>query len=285
MKRMWMIILGVALLVALAARSATALLNATVPNAGYARHVDVAYGAHARQKMDIYVPDGLTASAPVVVFFYGGSWQSGDKADYKFVAQRLTTEGFVVAVPDYRLYPDVVFPAFLQDGAAAINWVHKNIGEYKGDAQRLFVMGHSAGAYNAAMLTLNREYLRAVGGNADWIRGMVGLSGPYDFDPLKTPDVKKIFENTADIETTKPIRYARADAPPILLLHGTPDEKVLPKNSRNLAAALHALGAPVTLKEYDVGHVWMILEFASTLHKDSMIVQDAVRFLRQQAKD
>ena len=159
------------------------LLNWVNPEPGYDR-IELAYGGHPRQRLDLYRPKGATGPLPVVVFFYGGGWEAGDRAGYRFAALALVEQGFVVAVPDYRVHPEVGFPAFLEDSAKAVAFVHAHAAKHGGDPRRLFLMGHSAGAYNAAMLALDPRPLAAEGVPAAAISGMVGLAGPYDFLPL-----------------------------------------------------------------------------------------------------
>src|SRR5450830_980541 len=138
-------------------------LNAIIPSDGYILEQGITYGALPRQKLDVYIPKNKAVTAkPVVVFFYGGSWDSGDRADYKFVAEALTSKGFVVVIPDYRVYPEVLFPDFLFDAAKAAKWVKDNAEKYGGDHSKVFLAGHSAGAHIAAMLTLDQQYLASV---------------------------------------------------------------------------------------------------------------------------
>jgi acetyl esterase/lipase len=109
------------------------LLNATVPSCSYTCTRDIAYGDQPRQKLDVYRPKHAAVPAAVVVFFYGGDWQTGGKGDYSFAAEALTSRGFVAVLPDYRLYPVVRFPAFVKDGASAVRWVRDNISGFGGD--------------------------------------------------------------------------------------------------------------------------------------------------------
>ena len=180
---------------------------------------NILFGRHLRQKLDIYCPASASPliaergipvePLPVIVFFYGGSWQWGNRRDYKFVAAQLAKQGFVVVVPDYRLYPEVRFPAFLEDGAAAISWVFKNILAHGGDPDSVFLMGHSAGAYNAMMLALNTSYLDRAGQDAARIAGVIGLAGPYDFLPFHDPAIAQIFSGPTDDKVTQPITHVR----------------------------------------------------------------------------
>ncbi|MEJ1967264.1 MAG: alpha/beta hydrolase [Rhizomicrobium sp.] len=200
--------------------SCVPLLNLAVPRAGYSIRSDVAYGNDPRQKLDVYVPDGLKAPAPVLIFFYGGSWQSGSKDVYRAVGQAFASKGIVTVVADYRLYPQVRYPAFLEDGAHVVRFVHEHARDYGGDAGRLFVSGHSAGAYIAVMLAVNDSYLKTAQADPSWIRGAIGIAGPYDFLPLYDPALIDIFGGDRDM-ATQPIRYAAGRHPPMLLAHGT----------------------------------------------------------------
>ena len=152
---------------------------------------DQAFGEGPRRRLDVYVPTGAVEKAPVLVFFYGGSWQSGSKDDYAFVGQALAAQGFVTVLPDYRLYPETAFPGFLDDGAAAIAWVRDNIAAYGGDPRRIVLAGHSAGAYNAAMLGLDPRYLDAAGVDPKTIRAVAGLSGDMTVIDLVANQVQR----------------------------------------------------------------------------------------------
>lgn len=240
--------------------SPATLLNATVSRQGFAREADLAYGPDPRQKLDLYRPDKPRADGKTVIFFYGGSWDSGSKGDYLFVAQALAASGYTVVVPDYRLYPAVRFPAFVEDGARAVRWTAERV-----DAGKVFMMGHSAGAHIVLMLAANTPYLAAAGVVRTELGGAIGLAGPYDFLPLKSAKLIEIFggANNPDIEA---ITFAKAPLPPALLIHGTADTTVYPRNSTNLAAAWRAAGAPVELKLYpDVGHVDVVAAFSGLL--------------------
>jgi len=254
--------------------SPAVLLNATVPRKGYTRQTDIAYGTHPRQTLDLYVPDTPRADGRAVIFFYGGSWDSGAKGDYLFVAQALAERGFTVIVPDYRLYPEVRFPAFLEDCAQATRWAADRVGRDK-----LFVMGHSAGAHIALMLVANTPYLAAAGVDRMKLPAVIGLSGPYDFLPLTSAKLIDIFggANRPEIQA---ITFAQAPLPPALLIHGTADTTVYPHNSEHLAAAWRAAGAPVELKLYpNVGHVDVVAAFSDLLHSRAPTREDVITFM------
>jgi acetyl esterase/lipase len=256
------------------------IINSLVPKDGFDKHGDIAYGGLARQKLDVYVPRNGGQDLPVVVFFYGGTWQSGRRKDYLFVAEALTARGMVAVIPDYRLYPEARFPAFIEDGAAAVAWVRRHIGAYGGGGSRLFLMGHSAGAYIAAMLALNPSYLAQVGMSPDELKGFIGLAGPYDFLPLKRPRLIKIFGAADNIPETQPVNFARAKAPPALLLHGADDKIVGPHNSERLAQRLREAGNRVEDRFYPgFKHIRIIILLASPLQGDEPLMEDIETFI------
>jgi acetyl esterase/lipase len=225
--------------------------NAPAAFGSYKRHSNIAYGPDPQHRLDVYVPSRpADAPRPLVVFWHGGRWRYGDKADYRFVGAALAESGYVAAVANYRHYPQVKMPGFMEDAARAAQWATAHGGEYGGDPQRFFLMGHSAGAHLAALLALDPRYFAATGRPTPRIAGVIGLSGPYDFLPLLEADVQDMFGPPNLYPESQPINFVRADAPPMLLVQGLADETVWPKNSRNLATALTALGVPVTLKLY-----------------------------------
>lgn len=254
--------------------SPASLLNMTVPKRGYRLEADIPYGDGPRRTLDLYTPEQARADSKAVIFFYGGSWDSGKKGDYLFVAQALAARGLTVIVPDYRLYPEVRFPAFLEDGAQATRWAVDKVG-----ADKLFVMGHSAGGEIASMLCANTPYLANVGVDRMKLRGLIGLSGPYDFLPLTSNKLIDIFGG-ANNPNIQAITFARAPLPPALLIHGTADTVVYPRNSEHLATAWRQTGAPVDLKLYPgVDHIDLVAAFSDFLHKKASTREDVVDWI------
>jgi acetyl esterase/lipase len=256
-------------------------LNGLTPgDGGVTRLVDgAAFGDDARQRLDVWAPRGRAGPLPVIVFFYGGSWNSGIRDGYGFVARALAARGFVVVVPNYRLVPQVRWPAFVEDGAAALRWVQANIAGRGGDPARMAVMGHSAGAHIALLLALDRRW-----GVADAIRAAVGLAGPADFLPFVAGGVAEAaLGNAPDLADTQPIHLARGDAPPLLLLHGESDTTVLPRNSRRLANAVSDLGGAAEARVYpDLGHIGILLALSKPFRGRAPVLADASNFLLTQ---
>jgi acetyl esterase/lipase len=241
-----------------------------------------AYGPLARHKLDVWVPARASATPlPVIVFFYGGGWVAGDRADYGFAGRAFAAQGFVTIVADYRLVPEVRFPAFLQDGALAVKWARDNAARYGGDPKRISLSGHSAGAYQAAMLALDPRYLRDAGVDPKIIRAAALLAAPTDFYPFTEIRGRDALGAWPRPLETQPISFARADAPPLLLMHGTADTVVRPYNSERLAAKLKALGAPVEVRLYPgKSHTDLIKSLSPTFRGTTPALADSVAFLR-----
>jgi acetyl esterase/lipase len=258
------------------------VFNALMPkDRGSARVAQgLAYGPGARLRLDVYAPRARSAaSRPVIVFIYGGSWSSGRRQGYAFAARALAAKGFVVVVPDYRLVPEVRYPDFLRDCAAAVRWTRGNAGRWGGDGERIVLTGHSAGAYNAAMLALDPSLL---GSDRAAVRGFAGLAGPYDFLPLDDPASIGAFGDWPRPAETQPVGHAAAGAPPALLLHGADDTRVKPRNSRRLAERLEAAGSDVRLKLYPgIGHVGILTALAIPFRRRAPVLADVARFARE----
>jgi acetyl esterase/lipase len=215
------------------------------------RRADLAYGADSRHRLDVYLPHKPAGSrAPLVLFWHGGRWSSGDKAEYRFVGSALAELGYATMIANYRCYPKVKLAGFMDDAARAALWAAEHAADFEADPRQLYLMGHSSGAHMAVLLSLDPRYFTALGRVAPRIAGVVGLSGPYDFLPLREADVQDMFGPPALYPQSQPINFVHRDAPPMLLIHGSKDGLVSPWNSRNIAAALTALGVPVTLKLY-----------------------------------
>ncbi len=263
----------------LAGCSPVAVLNGLSPDRLAAS--GIAYGDDPRQKLDVYAPTPGTVAAPIVLFIYGGNWRMGGRAMYRFAGAALAARGCVVVIADYRLYPQVLFPEFLRDGALAARWARDHAEKYGADPRRLFLMGHSAGAYNAAMLALDSRWLSNVAMASSDIAGMIGVAGPYDFLPLEDPILVEIFGgNGSAIAPTQPIEHADGRNPPMLLLAGDADTTVRPANTVRLARRIGERGGPVHSRIYaGVGHEAIIGALASPLTFLAPTLQDTMNFI------
>ncbi len=276
-------------LLALASCSAPGLLtsiNGFVPGDGNARLAasGIAYGPGDRHRLDVWTPGRPAAGArlPVVIFFYGGGWVSGSRQDYGFAGSAFAGKGFVTIIPDYRLVPGVHFPAFVQDGALAVKWARDHAAEYGGDPNQITLAGHSAGGYNAAMLALDRHFLRDVGVDPKIVRAAALLAAPLDFYPFTDVRSRDALGQWPRPAETQPISFARADGPPLFLAAGTADTVVRPRNSKALAARLQALGAPVELKLYSgKGHVDLAKALSKPFRRSVPVLADSAAFLHR----
>lgn len=210
----------------------------------------VVYAPDRALSLDIYRPRGVsrstaTAAVPVVVFFYGGGWKMGNRHQYRFVGERLANDGILTIVADYRTYPVAGFPAFMDDAADAVAWAHAHAGEYGGDPQRVFIAGHSAGAQIAALLATDATYLARRGIQSRQLAGVIGLSGPYNFNVGET--YAPVFGPPSQWPKAQAVNYVNGDEPPFLLIQGQDDRTVAPRNSIELAERLRAVHVPVTL--------------------------------------
>ncbi|MES2979508.1 MAG: alpha/beta hydrolase [Pseudomonadota bacterium] len=266
----------------LTACSAVDLLNATVPTDTYRRDEGVAYGPEARQQLDVYRPKDQKAGAPLVVFFYGGSWSSGERGDYRFVGEALASRGIVTVVADYRLSPEVRYPVFLQDSALALKWAAGQSAGLGTDPSRLFVMGHSAGAYNAAMLALDARWLRAVGLSPSILAGWIGLAGPYDFLPIIDKQTRVAFSWPDTPADSQPLVHASSASPPALLLAPSGDKVVDPRRSTvAMANALSRRGVRVQSTLFDsVSHVTLVASLAGVMRGRAPVLDRVSAFVQ-----
>ncbi|HXD40364.1 MAG TPA: alpha/beta hydrolase [Ramlibacter sp.] len=265
----------------LAGCSGSALLDAVVARDSYRGRAGVAYGSEPRQVLDVFRPLVDRRAAPLVVFFYGGSWTRGERADYRFVGEALAAHGVAALVADYRLSPQVRYPDFLADCAQAVKWAFDHSAELGADRGRVFLMGHSAGAYNAAMLALDPRWLAKVGLAPQRLAGWVGLAGPYDFLPIRNPDAQVAFNWPATAADTQPIMHVTAQAPSTLLLAAAEDDSVNPQRSTvGLARRLAAVGAPVRYKLFErLGHASLVAAMARPLNWLAPVLPEVLAFV------
>ena len=263
--------------------AALKIFNALVPkdigSELVARHV--AYGSEPQQSLNIFRPKKFNGTLPVLFFAYGGSWNSGNADNYDFVGRAFAAQGYLTLVTNYRLLPESGYPDFVRDMALTLKFAHNHAAEYGGDGKQIYAVGHSAGAYNIALAALDPQYFIAAGAEKKWLKAVALLAGPYDFLPLDSAATIAAFGGEKDLDATQPINFAGSDAPPMLLLHGTADTTVYPKNSRSLLRHLLAAGAHATLKEYQgVSHVGIILSLAKPLRGTAPTLADVVAFFK-----
>ncbi len=254
--------------------------NAVTPSRSGEVRAGLVFDPEHDLKADVYLPGTPAANAPVVVFFYGGSWRNGSRTWYRFIGERLASHGVIAVLPDYRNYPDVSFPAFIEDAARAVVWAQRN---HAGDGRRVFIAGHSAGAHIAALVGTDARYLEAEGGSLDSIAGVVGYSGVYDFLPLTDATLKATFGDPARWPDSQPVNFVDGDEPPFFLVHGRNDRIVWPVNSESLTRALRSHDVPVEfLRREDLGHYASAITFARST--DDEQTRRLLAFLRDPPK-
>ena len=279
------IMMFVALLILLgtiAACSPLSAINAVTSGSASEKELGISYGDDPRNKLDIYRPRSGKGAAPVVVFFYGGSWNMGSRSDYAFVGEALAERGIVAVLADYRLYPQVRYPSFVDDSARAVAWTLKEIQRHGGDPQKVFVMGHSAGAYNAAMVAIDQRFLAAAGASITSLRGFIGLAGPYDFIPIADQNVRPVFFYPDTPPESQPINHVTAAAPPTLLLASRADKLVDPvRNTGGLANRLRSVGVSVDEIYFDnTSHASLIGAIAWPLRGLAPVLDTVVAFVK-----
>ena len=273
---------------ALALSGCAQVYYATVGSAEGARNLVVQRGivfdAQHDLALDVYAPPAAngkpTVAAPIVVFFYGGSWEGGRRRWYRYVGEALAAHGVIAVIPDYRKFPAVRFPEFMRDAAAATKWAFEHAGEFGGDAQRVFVMGHSAGGHIAALLACDKRYLAEVGLTPRALAGMIGLAGAYAFLPYQDDEAKIFGNNAKGRYESQPINFVDGDEPPMLLLQGKDDDEVAPNNAEAMAERAQAMDGTAVLKLYaDTGHGDLLLAFARTRAGRPPALRDALEFI------
>ncbi len=237
---------------------------------------DISFGNLSRDKYDLYLPKNITDNTPVLFFIYGGGWTSGNRSRYNFVGKSFAKEGIITAIPDYRLYPEVTFPAFVEDTARAFAAVRQRFPNRK-----IFVAGHSAGAQIGSLLTLDKRYLTQVGYSAcNAIAGFIGIAGPYDFLPLRRDKFKKIFPEEVR-QDSQAVNFAASNNPPVLLLHGQRDRTVEAADSVSLSRKLKAVGNPVEAKIYkNVGHIGILTALGALPSFGTPTKSDMLQFIK-----
>jgi len=246
---------------------------------GVDEHRGVMFDAARELRLDVYAPKAAV-SAPVVVFFYGGSWEFGKRRWYRYVGDALARNGVIVLIPDYRKYPDVQFPKFMHDAARAVAWAREHAREFGGDPRRLFVMGHSAGGQIAALLACDKRYLETVNLKPRDLAGMIGVAGAYAFLPFVEHEAEIFGNDARGRYDSQPINFVDGDEPPMLLLQGEDDDEVPPHNAQAMAERAQAMDGTAHLKLYPaVGHSSILLGFARGSAGHAPALRDTLEFI------
>ena len=260
---------------AIAACAPVTILNGITPSSTFERTKNVSFGEGDRDALDIYRAEKPKADAPVLVFVHGGSWDSGSKGIYKFLAEGFTKSGYDIVVPNYRIYPNAKFPNFLEDNAKAVAFTAGRFPDRK-----IVLLGHSAGAYNVLMLALRDEYLRGAGvDRCAVISGVVGLAAPTGIVPLKSERLIEIFPDrfTADDAV---LNNVTGPTPAVFLGHGESDTTVYPKNSTALAEKITARGGVAQVETYPgQSHTDVVKVLSRHFDDDTTLKADVVNFI------
>ena len=255
--------------------------SAVVSEGGVLIERGAEYGPHRRHKLDIYRPQTGEGTGPIAVFLYGGGWKRGSRETYGFVGAALASRGITTVIPDYRLYPEVSFPAFVEDAALAYAWIWRHLATGKEGSRPIILFGHSAGAHIAALLALDPNYLKTANSKARRPAAFIGLAGPYAFDPTTWPSTKEIFTAVANADRARPISFAGKEAPPSLLIHGLDDTVVRLWNTRSMTKALNAAGAKSRKIEYaGIGHIGLLVAISRPFRWRAPVLQEVVDFIR-----
>ena len=262
--------------------------NAPAMFGDYQVERNISYGPSAAHRLDVYRPSNIAADSagprPVVMFLHGGGWVAGSKDQYRFVAEALVSRGYVAVLPAYRLHPEAAFPGFVEDAAQALAWVHRSASTIGGDPQRIFLMGHSAGAHIGSLLSFDEHYLAAAGGDSSWIRGFIGLAGPYDFLPLREEYVKAVFAPSS-YHDSQTINFIDGTEPPALLLHGLDDHTVWSTNSKSLALFIRNRGGRVEDHYYEgMTHGGIVASMTVYLRNRRPVLNQIEEFIRAQSQ-
>ncbi len=267
---------------AVVGRAPLEIINGAVNKKVFELHSDLKYGLLERQVMDLYVVPNCIGT---LLFVHGGYWDAGSKDEYPFVAESLCLAGFSVAVVNYRLAPDGVFPHMVQDVALSIQWLLRQLPVYGVTSSRIGLLGHSAGAHIIALLCVNPVYLERVGLNRQVIRASVGISGPYDFlEWLETdPRAQKAMGAREQWLETQPALIADGKNPPMLLLHGAKDTLCSPAHAPRLAHEIRLKGGIVDWKAYEnLDHFRIIGAFSKLLRfLEPKVLDDTVAFFKE----
>lgn len=238
------------------------------------------YGADPAQRAELWRPVDGPTDKPLIVFIHGGGWNSGAPEDYRFVARTFGNLGYPVALVGYRLVPGGEFPAMLEDSAQGVAWAARAAPAHDIGDHGIVLMGHSAGAYNVLMLGLDPQWLGQADVPQSEISGIVSLAGPTDFYPFTSDSARAAFGAADPIVQTQPITFARGDAPPILLLTGTEDTSVKPRNSRVLAEAITAKGGTAEKEEFaGMSHAGIIMALSKPFAQGGKLTDPIVRFI------
>ncbi len=265
--------------------SIASFLSMVTAERGVVIEDELAYGPLPRHRADIYTSAATPDDGPILLFIYGGGWDSGERSYYGFVGSAFAAKGITTVIPDYRLFPEVKYPVFMHDVAQAYAWVHRKFCAPGKPPRPIFICGHSAGAHAAGLLCYDESFLTGIDPELPRPAGFVGLSGPYAYDPTTHVRSRHIFETAQSVDQVRPIAHVSLGAPPSLLMHGAKDQIVQFKNAKVLSAALRDLGIRAEAIEFaNMAHTDMVIAIARPFRWRAPVFSNAVRFIEECAK-
>lgn len=256
-------------------------LNGITPSKSYLLEKNVSYGSLGSQVMDIYQARAKKENSPIIVFIHGGSWDSGSKDIYKFFAEGFTSEGYDVAVPNYRLFPEIIFPDMLHDTAKAVAYLSNLFSNRK-----VVLIGHSAGGYNALMVSMNKHYLKEQGISVcSLISGVVSISSPTGVYELKKEPLVTIFPDRFKYNDA-PMAYVDNATPSLLVINGLADKVVDPQNAIILSEKVNKRGGQSVLKLYpDTNHTQAVQVMSRYFDDNISLKSDILNFIDELPRD
>jgi len=251
----------------------------------FSEHLNLPYGTDPKQVLDV-VNSGKCKNSPVIIFAHGGSWRWGQKDYHRTIGQQFAKSGIVFTTIDYRLYPDVRFPSFPQDVALSVQWVRENISKYGGDRNKIFLMGHSAGAHSVSLVGLDSTYLQELGGDLDWIKGVIPMACPFEFDPSKEFLYRDLFPRDLDATKLMPMGIElKGDIPSFFIMQGGLDPIIRNELALEFASKVEKAGGRAQVKLYRThGHFSLVRRTTSWHIWPSPLLKDVVSFIESESK-
>ncbi len=262
---------------------AMSLVSQLVANQNISVQKNISYGPLNRQSLDHYQPKTGSTQKPILIFYYGGGWESGEKSIYHFIGAELASKGFDVIIPDYRLFPEVKFPKFINDAALAYNWVWQHLAQK--NERPIVLIGHSAGAHIAALMAYDQTYLNKFSSAANpkfKPAGFIGFAGPYAFNPVTWHTTKDIFSTTKNEDLARPVAFINSKSPTSLLFHGEEDTVVKKWNMETLTKALKANKVEVEANLLPgISHIDIMLNIGLPLKQQKNILEKMMKFIKK----
>lgn len=255
-------------------------INYLTPKDTFEKEEHLAYGLKARNRLDLYRSKNPKKQKPLIVFVHGGSWQHGNKRDYLFIGETFAREGFDVAVINYQLAPENIFPAFVDDLAQAIHYLNQNKVKLNISTDNMILMGHSAGAFNVMSVVYSAQSQNFK--YKDQIKAIVGLAGPYHFDYVGDPLSEHAFDHKISYQQVMPYYFIEPNHIKHYLLVAEQDQVVERKNALDLDIALRQKGNHSHIAVIPkTGHITIVATLASLMSHYFKTKRTILHFLEE----